>query len=244
MNIRGITKFTLLDYPKKIACVVFVGKCNFFCSYCHNPFLVVDPESQPLISEEEFFSFLDTRIGKLDAVVISGGEPTLQKKIISFAEKIKKRGFLIKLDTNGTNPDVIEVLYKNKCLDYVGLDYKSTAAKYRYIAGTKDKNVHKKVKKTISNITKFNIDYDVRTTVHKSVLSKSDLKSMRDELDSYGVEEWTLQQYHPTEVMDEALNDLPTYTDNELIVIASEFHKTRVRGLKGTILKGEHNQEL
>lgn len=235
MNIRGINKFTLLDYPKRIACIVFVGNCNFLCSYCHNPFLVVDPESQPLISEDNFFTFLEKRQNKLDGVVISGGEPTLRKNLVNFAKKIKNIGFLVKIDTNGSKPEIIEELYNNNCLDYVGLDYKSTAENYKSVSGSYDRFIYAKVKESISIVLKFNIDHDIRTTVHKSILSCKDLKKMREELDLLCVREWTLQQFNSTEIMDEKLNNQPTYSDLELIEIAKDLPRTSVRGLNGVI---------
>ncbi|MFA6714325.1 MAG: radical SAM protein, partial [Victivallaceae bacterium] len=111
MNIRGIRRFSLVDFPGKMACVVFVGDCNFRCAYCHNPCLVFDPESQPLISEDEFFGFLEKRRGKLDGVVISGGEPTLQKNLLPFVKKIKAMDFLVKLDTNGSLPEKVFAIH-------------------------------------------------------------------------------------------------------------------------------------
>lgn len=230
MNIRGINKFTLIDYPEKVACTIFTGGCNFLCPYCHNPCLVIDPESQPLIEEKNFLSFLDIRLGKLDAIVISGGEPTLRKRIFGFASEIKKRGFLIKIDTNGSNPEIIEELYKCNLIDLIGIDYKAPQAKYNSISGVTDLNIYKRVTKTILCALGSGIKYNIRTTVHKSLLSEADILAMRTELDSLGVNEWTLQQFNVNNIIDEDLNKTQTYSDNELTEIALNLCNTRAIG--------------
>ncbi|MCF7790987.1 MAG: anaerobic ribonucleoside-triphosphate reductase activating protein [Victivallales bacterium] len=231
MDIRGITKFTLVDYPGKLACIIFTGGCNFCCPYCHNPFLVVDPESQPLVAEEEFYQFLESRKGKLDAVVISGGEPALQQDLFDFAQKIKDKGFLVKLDTNGTKPETVKELHKNKCIDYIGLDYKAPTKKYHIAAGVMDSKISQKVKETIMYAVSNKLSYDIRTTVHKALIKETDMALMRKELDCLGVKEWTLQQFHPAEIMEDELLEIPTYTDTELKEIAAQFKNTKVRGL-------------
>lgn len=236
MNIRGITKFTLVDYPGKVACIVFMGGCNFCCPYCQNPFLVIDPESQPLITEEKFFNFLDKRIGKLDAVVVSGGEPTLDDGLVEFSKKVKERGFLVKIDTNGSNLKIMKQLYDEGCLDFIGLDYKAPMEKYDNLLKTDNPDTIKKIKQTIKASILFivnqKITYEIRTTVHKMLLSKDDLIKMRNELNEFGIREWVLQQFNPTEGLDNALLGIGTYTDEELVEIARHLPNTKVRGLK------------
>jgi pyruvate formate lyase activating enzyme len=231
VNIRGINKFTLVDYPGKIACIVFIGNCNFICPYCHNPFLVVAPESQPLISELECFSFLRKRKGKLDAVVISGGEPTLQKNLFAFSQKIKEMGYLIKLDTNGSNPDIVKKLHKAGYLDYLGIDYKCPLNRYSEITQSNSVNLGLNVQATISFAVNSKIQYDIRTTVHKAFLSYEDLNIMRNELNKLGVKQWTLQQFNPVDILDDKLLYLTTYTDMELANIAKKLPSTKARGL-------------
>ena len=232
MNIRGINKFTLVDYPGKIACIVFVGNCNFACPYCHNPFLVVDPESQPLVFDSDFFAFLEKRKGKLDAVVISGGEPTLRKGLFFFCQKIKELGFLVKLDTNGSNSDIVKKLHIAGCLDYLGIDYKCPLDRYPEIVPKHSVNPGAKVQTTISYAVNSRIPYDIRTTVHKTILLPEDLNIMRKELNELGVEKWTLQQFNPVDILDDKLLSLATYSDTELINIAETLPLTLVRGRK------------
>lgn len=237
MNIRGMIKFSLVDYPGKIACVLFTGGCNLHCAFCHNPHLVFDPESQPMIREAQILSFLKSRIGKLDGVVLSGGEPSLRVRIGEFAGKITEMGFSIKIDSNGSRPDVLKKLYADSCVHAFGIDYKAPASKYCEICSSDDKKLPDNVRKSIEFAVKQNIQLDVRTTVHSSLLSRDDLKQMRAELDSMGVREWTLQQFNPVDTIDEKLKDLPTYSESDLVAIARELGgMTKVRGITGIFL--------
>jgi pyruvate formate lyase activating enzyme len=237
MDIRGLTKFSLIDFPGKISCILYAGGCNFRCPYCHNPHLVIDPESQPQLSESFIFNFLRQRMGKIEGVVISGGEPSLYSALSAFTEKIKALGYLIKIDTNGSNPDVIISIKENKCLDAIGLDYKFTASSYMDLTGSTISDLAQRVHKTISYAIHENISLDVRTTVHKRYHSPEILKQMRDELNVLGVPAWTLQQFHPAEIIDNTLSSETTYSDSELIEIARNIgNHTRVRGLKGSFI--------
>lgn len=237
MNIRGIQKFTLVDFPGKIACIVFVGNCNFRCPYCHNPALVFDPESQPLISEHVFFTFLASRQGKLDGVVISGGEPSLRDGLPEFAARIRQLGFAVKIDTNGSNPDLISQIHREGNLDHLGVDYKAPAKLYNEAAACRIANLPERVHQLLKYAVAHKIDLDVRTTVHRVMLSRDHLRTMRHELDELGVATWTLQQFHPTEVIDDRLLEQETYSDRELHELSRELGgHTRVRGLKGLFL--------
>lgn len=234
MNIRGLQRFTLVDYPGKLACVVFVGECNFRCPYCHNPCLVFDPESQPLISDEEFFEFLEKRRGRLDGVVISGGEPSLRFPLQVFSSEIKRMGFMIKIDTNGSNPDKIIAMHRDGCVDALGIDYKAPAHMYHHIACNRSERLAEKVHSLIAYAIQEEIPVDIRTTVHKSLLAEDHLRQMRQELDSLGAGQWTLQQFHPVDIIDDKLRDQETYSDRELLDIAGRIGgQTRVRGLTG-----------
>jgi pyruvate formate lyase activating enzyme len=236
MNIRGIRRFTMVDYPGKMACVVFVGDCNFRCGYCHNPCLVFDPESQPLVSEEEFFDFLDKRHGKLDGVVISGGEPILRRPLPEFIKKIKDKGFMVKLDTNGSMPDKVFKIHEELGLDALGVDYKAPLDKYNHITQCANSGLGEKALKLIKFAVDNDILLDVRTTVHKSLLSESDLNKMREELSSVGLKTWTLQQFNPVDIIDDSLLEEDTYRDRELINLAKAMDNTNVRGLNGVII--------
>lgn len=234
MNIRGIKKFSLVDFPGKIACIIFVGNCNFRCSYCHNAVLVFDPESQPLITEEEVLNFLRLRQGKLDGVVISGGEPSLREGLPEFVAKISRLGFAVKIDTNGSNPDLIMEIHRAGHLDNLGVDYKAPVQFYPEISGCAMPGMAERVHRLLQYSVEHKITVDVRTTVHKALLSLDRLQAMRRELDNLGIGTWTLQQFHPTEVIDDDLLAQETYSDRELFDLARELgSQTRVRGLKG-----------
>lgn len=162
MVIAGLQKLTLLDYPGYTACTIFTKGCNFRCHFCHNSALVENKPSE-IISEAEVFDFLQSRRGKLDGVCISGGEPTLQSDICEFASKIKDMGFLVKIDTNGSNFEVLKALVQNKLCDYVAMDIKTSLANYSKIAGA-EVDVSE-IQKSISFLLSSSIPYEFRTTV-------------------------------------------------------------------------------
>ena len=240
MDVRGLQKFTLVDYPGRIGCVIFTGSCNFRCPFCHNPCLVFDPGSQPRVTDKEFFGFLDSRRGLLQGVVISGGEPTLQPDLEEYIRRIREMGFEVKLDSNGSHPEVVERLCRTCGLDAMGIDYKAPAAAYGRLTGVADPACPQMVRRTIRFCVAEKIALDVRTTVHRELLSPADLATMAGELRDCGVKCWTLQQFNPVEVIDDDLPSLPTYSDHELQTLASQLSTgdltVRLRGLTGRIL--------
>ena len=162
MKIFGLDKFSLLDYPGKVSSIIFLSGCNMNCSYCYNSDLIRMSESN--YSEEEILEFLNSRVGKIDGVVITGGEPTLNNDLIEFIKKIKKIGLLVKLDTNGSNPDMLKVLLDYKLIDYVAMDVKTSLNKYNSVT-----NVNIDIDKIIDSIELIknsNIDHEFRTTVY------------------------------------------------------------------------------
>jgi pyruvate formate lyase activating enzyme len=174
MNISGLQKMTLLDYPEKIAATVFTGGCNFRCPFCHNASLVLNSGKVQNISEEEFFNFLIKRKGLLDGVCISGGEPLLQKEISKFISKIKSLGFLVKLDTNGSFSSKLKELVGNGLIDYVAMDIKNSPAGYAKTAGTTEE-VLSKINESTAFLLADHVEYEFRTTVVKDFHTKEDL---------------------------------------------------------------------
>ena len=168
MKISGLQKLTLLDYPGKMACTVFTYGCNFRCPFCHNAMLVTE-ENNDNISEDEFFAFLKKRKGILDGVCISGGEPTLQKDLAEFMGKIKALGYAVKLDTNGSQPEVLRNLISENLLDYVAMDIKNSPAKYSLTCGREVDMVP--IKESVSIIKESGIDHEFRTTSVKELHS-------------------------------------------------------------------------
>jgi pyruvate formate lyase activating enzyme len=173
VEIKGLQKTSLIDYPGKVCAVVFFGGCDFRCLFCYNVELVLNPERLKTIPEEEFLEFQKKRKKWLDGIVLGGGEPCIQQNLPGFIRKIKNLGFLVKLDTNGSKPEMLEKLLKENLLDYIAMDIKSPLEKYDKAAGVK---VNKKaIQKSIDLIRNSGVDYEFRTTVVPRFLDKNDL---------------------------------------------------------------------
>jgi pyruvate formate lyase activating enzyme len=177
MNIAGMAKSSLIDYPGLVSCVLFVPGCNYSCYYCHNRSLLDGPYR--IMPVETVVAFLKSRTGLLDAVVISGGEPTLQEGLAGFMEIAAGLGFKLKLDTNGSRPDVVERLSDQGLLDYCAVDYKAPSCRYKEICGGAAEI--EQVQKTIDLLLRRGIPFEVRTTV-LPLLSQDDLVQMAKEL--------------------------------------------------------------
>jgi pyruvate formate lyase activating enzyme len=161
MIIGGLQKTSLIDFPGKVSCVCFVSGCNFLCPYCHNPDLVHHP-GNAFLDEDAFFGFIRERQGFLDGVVISGGEPTLQNDLPAFVSRIKREGFAVKLDTNGSHPRMIQELMEKNLLDYVAMDIKTDPSLYpRFIKREIDPDG---IRSSVKLIMASGIAYEFRTT--------------------------------------------------------------------------------
>ena len=170
MQLHGLSKLTLLDYPGHLACTAFTGICSFRCPYCYNTPLVLTPKSCPVITEEEFFNFLSSRKGKLDGVCITGGEPTLQTGLQEFIEKIKALGFLVKLDTNGYQPELLKQLLNARLLDMVAMDIKNCKEFYAVTAGIPKASFDlARIEQSITSLLQSGIPHEFRTTVVKEL---------------------------------------------------------------------------
>ncbi|MBO7334536.1 MAG: anaerobic ribonucleoside-triphosphate reductase activating protein [Lachnospiraceae bacterium] len=195
MQIHGLNKTTLLDYPGIVASTVFTGSCNFRCPYCQNADLVLDPMSQPLISEEEVLSHIKKRKGIIKGVCITGGEPTLQKDLREFIVKLKELDVLVKLDTYGYRPDVTKDLIKEGLIDYVAMDIKSSPEGYSDVAGIKiDTSI---IKESVDLIMSSGIDYEFRTTVIREFHNEETFKAIGEFI--RGAEKYYLQGYIDSE---------------------------------------------
>ena len=176
MYFSGIDKFSLVDFDEKISCTLFLHDCNFRCPFCHNSALVTK-ESPTKIPEEEILSYLKSRIGVIDAVVITGGEPTLHKELPSFIKKVKEMGYLVKLDTNGTNPEMLIDLVNENLLDYVAIDIKNAKEKYPLTTGLKALNLVN-VEKTVDFLLENHVDYEFRTTLIEEFHTEKDMEEI------------------------------------------------------------------
>lgn len=162
MKIAGYNKLTLLDFPGKMACTVFLAGCNIRCPFCHNASLVLNPSSQPTVDEEEFFAFLDKRKGMLEGVCVTGGEPTINPDLPAFLRKIKDKGYLVKLDTNGTNPEMLEKLVD--FVDYFAMDIKNSKEHYPETVGIGNFDIAP-IEKSVEILMKRADNYEFRTTL-------------------------------------------------------------------------------
>lgn len=198
MIIHGINKTTLLDYPEHIACTIFTGHCNFRCPFCHNGELVLCPDTQPVIPEADFFDFLTKRGKRLEGVAITGGEPTLQPDLIEFIGKIKERGLLVKLDTNGTRPDLIKELINNSLVDYFAIDIKSSKESYNKVCGIPDMDISK-IEESVDLLMTHPIPYEFRTTVCKELHNESEFRKIAEWIK--GCRAYYLQSYIPSDTL-------------------------------------------
>lgn len=189
MNIAGLQKLSLLDYPGKMSCIVFTQGCNFRCPFCHNASLVEGGGEN--LSKDSVLEFLSLRKKTLDGVVISGGEPTIQKDLPEFLQEIKSIGYDIKLDTNGSHPDVLKNLVKEKLIDYVAMDIKNGPCEYDIASGT-DKFLDK-VTLSKEFLLQDTVDYEFRTTLVKGIHTKENLLSLAQWIK--GAKRYFLQNY-------------------------------------------------
>jgi pyruvate formate lyase activating enzyme len=245
MQIGGLQKTTLIDYPGTVACTVFTVGCNFSCPWCHNRELVTrklfEESGRKLISEEDFWGFLEKRRGILDGVCITGGEPTLQVDLIDFCQKINKMGLKIKLDTNGSRPEVIEKLLNvgadnhPPVVDFVAVDFKVDRDNYG-IVGV-DNNLP--VQKSMKLIIKSGIDYEFRTTVVPRVHSEEGLRKMAEEIGDANpagslatlAGRWVWQNFRPQNCLDESWEKEGSYSKEEIEKIRNKINKKiRLRG--------------
>lgn len=199
MRIGGFQKLTLIDYPGKIATTVFTVGCSFRCPFCHNPELVLSSKFVPKgKQEEEFFNHLGKRKGKIEGVCITGGEPTIQLGIIDFIKRIKEMGFAVKLDTNGTRPDVLKKLLDERLLDFVAMDIKNQLKKYDKTTGTKGDK--KRIKLSVGLIMNSRLPYEFRTTVVPGLHEEKDFLEIARWLQ--GARAYYLQEYRENVILD------------------------------------------
>jgi len=213
MLIGGLQKLSLIDYPGKVAATVFTAGCNFFCPFCHNPDLVdiKNRKNQLFISEPEFFDFLAQRQGMVEGICVSGGEPTLQADLPEFLAKIKDLGFLVKLDTNGARPEILEDLLSKNLIDYVAMDIKGPLENYGKIVkiDVDLEQIHKS-----TQIVRQFPSYEFRTTVVPGLHKASDFLSIARWLE--GAERYYLQQFRPESTLDPAFSKIRPYPDEKL----------------------------
>lgn len=225
MQISGIQKFSMLDFPGRTACIVFTPGCNFRCGMCHNSEFVLPEEiakiKKSFIPEKTFFNFLKKRKGLLDGVVISGGEPTLQKNLAEFCQKIKNMGFLVKLDTNGSRSVELKNLFKKKLLDFVAMDIKTSLAKYKEFSG--DGVLIEDIKKSVRLIIESSLEYEFRSTLIHELHPPEVLEDMAKLIS--GAKNIYLQIFRPQKTLDLGFERYHAFSDNQLQAAQKVFSK-------------------
>jgi pyruvate formate lyase activating enzyme len=221
VKIGGLQKASLIDYPGKVGAVVFTQGCNFRCPFCHNPELVNTAFFRTPIPEDDILGFLNTRRGKLDAVTVTGGEPTLQEDLASFLQKIKDLGFLIKIDTNGSFPAMIGILLEKGLVDYFAMDLKGPLHKYELITRTKV-NISD-LRESIALIAGSSIPHEFRTTLVASLLTGKDILEIAGLIP--GAPKYVLQKFVPSKLLDSHFRNEKTFGDEEINAIKSRLEK-------------------
>ncbi|MDQ7055296.1 MAG: anaerobic ribonucleoside-triphosphate reductase activating protein [Persephonella sp.] len=230
MKIGGLQKFSLIDYPGKISAVVFVQGCNFRCPYCHNRELVLPEHFSTIITEEEVLEFLEIRKGKIEGVVITGGEPTIFPDLPDFLTKTKRLGYYTKLDTNGSNPEMLKLIIERKLVDYIAMDIKAPLEKYKEI--TCSEVEVEKITHSMELIKTSGIEYEFRTTVIYGVHTYTDILKICNLIKESN--RYVLQNFYPSQnLVDQDFQSKIGFPEEELSKIekklSSQFKHFYVR---------------
>lgn len=229
MNISGIQKLTLLDFPGKLACTVFTSGCNFRCPFCHNASLVL-PGMSDHIDEQEVFSFLKKREGILEGVCITGGEPCLQPDLETFIRKVRDIGFSVKLDTNGSFPEKLSSLLEKGLLDYVAMDIKTSKERYSEVCGVQNERLFENVQKSVEILKSSSVPHEFRTTTARELQTKEDFEKIGRWLS--GEKRYFIQQY---EASGELVGDEMTPYEKEEL---TEFVKVMKNFVENVEIRG------
>lgn len=220
MKISGFDKLTLLNYPDKVACTIFTSGCNLRCPFCHNSGLVTNNYNE--ISFDSIYEYLKKRIGILDGVCITGGEPLIHADIKDYIKKIKDLGYLVKIDTNGCNPKLLKELIDLKLVDYIAMDIKNIYSKYDITSGVKV-NIDN-IKKSISIIENSGIDYEFRTTIVKEFHSTEDIKEILSYISSNS--NYYIQNFKNSN--DVFNKNLSSFSEDELVEMKNKINNKNI----------------
>lgn len=231
MKFAGFQKLTLLDFPGRTACTVFTSGCNFRCPFCHNAEIAfsVPPDPAHDFSDDEIIEYLEGRKGKIDGVCITGGEPLLHRGVADFCARVREKGFLVKIDTNGSVFGALQTLVENRLCDYVAMDIKNVPEKYELSAGCAVSVEN--VKRSVELLKQGKVDYEFRTTVVKELNAKEDFKEIAEWL--YGAKRYFLQKFKDSDCVPR--HDFSAYSDAEMHEIAEIL---RAGGLDNVGLRG------
>lgn len=241
MDIYGLEKTSLLDFPGKVACTVFISGCNFRCPYCYNRDLILNLENLRAIPETDFFSYLKKRKKLLDGVVVTGGEPLLQKDLPRFLKRVKETGLLVKLDTNGSRPAALRDVLAESLVDFVAVDVKAPFdERYSLVVGVDRQAYPEAVRESIKALIKDGINFELRTTVVPPLHKKKDLVDLAIQIADISHRssvdfKWYLQQFRPQNCLDPSFDAITPYSKIELEEILMAVKKyvpgARLRGV-------------
>ncbi len=229
MKIGGLHKVSLIDYPGKICAILFTQGCNFRCPYCHNPELVDPKLFEPPIPHEEIFGFLDRRRGKIDAVVVTGGEPTLQPNLLPFLRRVKEMGYLVKIDTNGALPEVLENLITQRIADYIAMDVKAPLEKYPRV--TRTEIDVERIRRSINLVMTSDLPNEFRTTVFAPLLDREDIREIGRLI--RGARRFVLQKFVASEKLSGNVRTATAYADREM----EEFKKELESDIEEVVIR-------
>jgi len=229
MLFKGWQKTSLIEYPGKVSTVLFTPGCNFRCPFCYNTDLVLRPEKLPDITGESVLRYLKENRKLYQAVMVSGGEPTIHPGLEDFLGKVKGMGFLVGIETNGTNPDMLGRLLEGRTVDFVGMDIKAplTWERYRKAARIRDRSLFLNVKKSVRILLKSRIEYEFRTTVVPAVHKKEDVIQIAKQIK--GAKRYVLQKFVPGRTLDKRFAKRKPYTSGEMLEL-----KNRIEGYFGS----------
>ena len=222
MLIAGLTPCSLLDFPDTLSCILFTQGCNFRCGYCHNPEMVVPSRDTTLIPWETVLAFLERRQGLLEGVVFCGGEPTLQPDLLQAMQEVRAMGFKVKLDTNGSRPDILRSAISCGLVDYVAMDYKTTPDKAEQLY--KGSRFNDALQESLRCLRQSSIPYEIRTTVVREHHTAEVLQTMAAHID--GAPAWFLQPFRPSCTLDPAMASNTSYAMSELEALGKELEHT------------------
>jgi pyruvate formate lyase activating enzyme len=212
LPIKGIQRLSVIDYPGKLCATLLLGGCNFRCPYCYNSKLVLKPDALPTISEREILSLLMEKRGFLDGICVGGGEPTIHRELPQFLYKVKSLGFLVKLDTNGSRPWMLEDLLTRNLVDYVAMDVKVPLRRYKEAVGREIPL--STMDRSIKLLRRGRVDYEFRTTVVPGIVSESDLIEIADFLK--GSKRYVIQRFRPVDTLTPSFMEVKPYSKEEL----------------------------
>ncbi len=230
MKIHGFQKMTMLDFPGKVACTLFTAGCNFRCPFCHNALLVTEIDAAATYDEKEIFSYLEKRRGILDGVAITGGEPLMNRDIPDLLRKIKALGYAVKLDTNGSYPDLLKSIVNDGLVDYVAMDIKNSKEKYALTVGLPTFDL-RPVEESVAFLLSGAVDFEFRTTVVKELHTEKEIAAIADWI--AGAPRYFLQNFQASEHMIGSnlhAHD-PEMLENLRRIAARKIPETSLRGV-------------